>query len=600
MKTVFVSIIIFLIMSCKFNDKEDRFTIHSDKIMEDKAFPKKAWWKEAVVYQIYPRSFKDSNGDGIGDIQGIISKLDYLDRLGVDVVWLSPHFDSPNADNGYDIRDYRKVMEEFGTMADFDQMLAGLKQRGIKLIIDLVVNHSSDEHEWFKQSMSSKDNPYRDYYIWKSGKDGKEPNNWPSFFGGSAWEQAGPDGEYYLHYFAKKQPDLNWENPKLREEVYDLMRFWLDKGVDGFRMDVIALISKRQGFKDMDSIGLQHPEFTYAYGPRLHEFLKEMNQKVLSNYDVMTVGEAFGGTPEMTMELTDERNEEIDLAFWFDVARIGRDNWYQNDWSLTEFKKLVKEQSDVNYYNWPTIFLTNHDNPRTVSKFGDDSPEFREPSAKLLAMLLLTQRGTPFLYQGDEIGMTNFPFASFDQFDDVEIKGNYAKVLASGISPETYLEELNQSGRDHARTPMQWSDEDQAGFTSGDTSWLAINPNYTRINVKDNLEDPNSIFHFYRKLLDIRQDNEDLIYGDYQDIAPEHPNIFAYTRTGAKATYLVILNMSSSQDALELNSSYTDYQLVIANQAVENKLLNNTSLKLGPWEGRLYQKNNTYHENIKN
>lgn len=563
----------------------------TENTASEKPMPTKRWWKEAVVYQIYPRSFKDSNGDGIGDIKGIISELDYLKKLGVDVIWLSPHFDSPNADNGYDIRDYRKVMSEFGTMEDFDQMLNGLKERGIKLIIDLVVNHSSDEHEWFKQSMSSKDNPYRDYYIWRSGKEGKEPNNWPSFFGGSAWEQAGPDGEYYLHYFANKQPDLNWENPKLREEVYDIMKFWLDKGVDGFRMDVIPLISKRQEFKDMDSTALLHPEFTYAYGPRLHEFLKDMNREVLSKYNVMTVGEAFGGSSEMTMELTDERNDEINLAFWFDVARIGRDNWQQNDWTLLQFKKLINEQSNINHYNWPTFFLTNHDNPRTVSKFGNDSPEFRVSSAKLLSMLLLTQKGTAFLYQGDEIGMTNYPFTTFDQFDDVEIKGNYRKVLASGISSETYLLELNKSGRDHARTPMQWSDENQAGFTKGDKSWLGVNPNYKNINVQNNLDDPNSIFHFYRKILDIRRDNEDLIYGDYLDIAPENTNVLAYTRTGTNRTYLIILNMSNNKVQFDIDKKYTNFKLVLANQSVESLNIDNVSLDLKPWEARLYELN---------
>ena len=313
-----------------------------------------------------------------------------------------------------------------------------------------------------------------------------------------------------------------------------------------------------------------------------------MNQKVLSKYDVMTVGEAFGGTPEMTMELTDERNNEINLAFWFDAARIGRDNWYQNDWTLPEFKKLVNEQSNVNYFNWPTFFLTNHDNPRTVSKFGDDSPEFRVTSAKLLAMLLLTQRGTPFLYQGDEIGMTNYPFTSFDQFDDVEVKGNYEKVVTGGISPEIYLEELNKSGRDHARTPMQWSHENQAGFTSGDEPWLVINPNYTEINVKDNLEDPNSIFHFYKRLLDIRRGNHDLIYGDYEDIAPEHSEIFAYTRTGENETFLIILNMSGKKVSFNLDPKFKNYKLVISNLSRANQKINSEIMELSPWEARLY------------
>ncbi len=550
---------------------------------------KREWWKEQVVYQIYPRSFRDANGDGIGDIQGIISELDYLDRLGVDIVWLSPHFDSPNADNGYDIRDYRKVMAEFGTMEDFDQMLAGLKQRGIKLIIDLVVNHSSDEHEWFQQSMSSKDNPYRNYYIWRPGVDGGPPNNWPSFFGGSAWQQAGPDGEYYLHYFHRKQPDLNWENPKLREEVYSLMRFWLDKGVDGFRMDVIPLISKDQDFPDMDAETLRHPETVYASGPRLHEFLNEMNRKVLSRYDVMTVGEAFGVSPARALRMTDERRQEIDLAFLFDIVRIGRDNWYQRDWTLPQLKGLFTMPSALDSHHWPTIFLSNHDNPRPVSKFGDDSPAYRMASARLLAMLLLTQKGTPFLYQGDEIGMTNYPFTAFDQFDDVEIKGNYQQVMDSGVSAVEYLAELNKNSRDHARTPMQWSSAPLGGFTTGDSSWLAVNPNYKTVNVEASLKNPDSIFNFYRQLLDIRRGNLDLIYGEYYDIAPEHEQIFAYTRTGRNRTYLVVLNMSGDEVHFATGHDFNNYQLVITNQKVSRSQIATGELALKPWEARLYQ-----------
>ncbi len=549
------------------------------------------WWKEQVVYQIYPRSFKDSNGDGIGDLKGIISKISYLDTLGVDIIWLSPHFDSPNADNGYDIRDYRKVMEEFGTMDDFNQLLVGLHERGIKLIIDLVVNHSSDEHRWFQASMSSKDNPYREYYIWKPGKNGREPNNWPSFFGGSAWEQAGPDGEYYLHYFSKKQPDLNWENPKLREEVYNIMRFWLDKGVDGFRMDVIPLISKHQDFPQMNDEMLNHPEWIYASGPRLHEFLHEMNKEVLSKYDLMTVGEAFGVSAELTQRMTDERREEINLAFLFDVARIGRDNWIQNAWSLKDWKALFTMQSALDRFHWPTVFLTNHDNPRSVSKFGNDSAQFRVSSAKLLAMLLLTQRGTPFMYQGEEIGMTNYPFTSFYQFDDVEIKGNYEKVIASGESAETYLKELNESSRDHARTPMQWSDDNQGGFTDGKKSWLGVNPNYNKINVESDLANPNSVFHFYRKLLDIRRNNESLIYGEYLDIAPEHNEVFAYTRSGVGESYLVVLNMSDKLVDFDIKNEFIGYSLVIGNLEKEPKIISTNVLQLKPWEARLYRSN---------
>jgi oligo-1,6-glucosidase len=555
---------------------------------ENKSEVNRKWWKEAVVYQIYPRSFKDSNGDGIGDIKGITSELDYLKNLGVDVVWLSPHFDSPNTDNGYDIRDYRKVMNEFGSMDDFDQMLAGLKKRGIKLIIDLVVNHSSDEHKWFEESKTSKNSPYRDYYIWRPGEDGKAPSNWPSFFGGSAWEKAGPDQEYYLHYFAKKQPDLNWENPKLRDEVYAIMKFWLDKGVDGFRMDVIPLISKHQNFPDMDAATLKHPESVYASGPRLHEFLKEMNKNVLSQYDLMTVGEAFGVSPELTNQMTDERTHEIDMAFLFDVARIGRDNWYQNDWTLPQLKTLFKTQSDLDQHHWPTVFLTNHDNPRSVSKFGDDTHKFRTPSAKLLAMLLLTQKGTAFMYQGEEIGMTNYPFTTFNQFDDVEIKGNYQQVLANGVTPEKYLEELNKSGRDHARTPMQWTAKQQAGFTTGDKSWLAVNPNFKEINVENELKNTNSIFYFYKQLLNIRRGNDDLIYGDYLDIAPNHPEVFAYTRTGKNKTYLVVLNMSGKKVSFKLDSKYKNYKLVIENQYF-TKRIKAGKLELEPWGAQLYE-----------
>lgn len=552
------------------------------------------WWKEQVVYQIYPRSFKDSNGDGIGDIQGINSELDYLKDLGVDIIWLSPHFDSPNADNGYDIRDYRKVMDEFGTMADFDEMLAGIKARDMKLIIDLVVNHSSDEHEWFEQAKSSKDNPYRDYYIWKPGKGDEPPTNYPAFFGGSAWEKAGPDDEYYLHYFAKKQPDLNWENPKLRAEVYDLMRFWLDKGVDGFRMDVIPLISKDQSFPDLDAEALRHPETFYASGPRLHEFLHEMNREVMSRYDVFSVGECFGVNPARALRLTDERRQELDLAFIFDIARIGRDNWRQTGWTLKEFKELFTIQAASDQFHWPTVFLTNHDNARTVSTFGNDSAEHRESGAKLLALLLLTQKGTPFIYQGEEIGMTNYNFTDFSQFDDVEVRGMYPQVTASGVPPEEYLAHLNQTGRDHCRTPMQWSDETNAGFTSGEKSWLLINPNYSEINVKANQQDPNSVLAFHKQLLKYRKENLDLIYGDYYDIAPDHEQLFAYTRNTDSTTHLIVLNMSDDGVDFELGGKFDDFQPILTTSVQPVEVITDGAVHLSPWEGRLYiNPNNT-------
>ncbi len=550
--------------------------------------PKKAWWKEQVVYQIYPRSFKDANGDGMGDLQGIISKIDYLVALGIDIVWLSPHFDSPNADNGYDIRDYRKVMDAFGTMADFDEMLAKFKEKGIKLIIDLVVNHSSDEHHWFKQSKSSKENPYREYYIWRPDKNGKEPSNWPSFFGGSAWELDPKTNEYYLHYFSKKQPDLNWENPELREEVYSIMRFWLDKGVDGFRMDVIPLISKHLDFNDMSASELKHPEIIYASGPRIHEFLREMNDTVLSQYDVMTVGEGFGVSRALTQRMTDERRKELNLSFLFDIVRVGRDNWRQGDFTLPQLKELFTAQNDTDNFHWPTVFLNNHDNPRSVSKFGCDSPEHRVASAKLLALLTLTQRGTPFLFQGEEIGMTNYCFTSFDQFDDVEIRGNYRQVLRSGVGALTYLSELNKSSRDHSRTPMQWSNEAQGGFTHAEKSWLAINNNYEQINVANQLADTNSVFHFYKTLLEMRRGNDDLIYGDYFDIAPDHEQVFAYTRTGTQKTFLIVLNMSGTLACMKLDDLYHGYKLIVSNYTNDYVSWVRETLELGPWEARMY------------
>ena len=369
------------------------------------------WWKEAVVYQIYPRSFKDSNGDGIGDLKGITSKLDYIKGLGVTVVWLSPHYDSPNADNGYDIRDYRKVMTEFGTMADFDTMLAEIKKRHMRLIIDLVVNHTSDEHRWFVESRKSKDNPYRDFYIWRSPKDGHEPNNDPSFFSGSAWQFDETTNQYYLHYFAVKQPDLNWDNPKVRSEVYSLMKFWLDKGVDGFRMDVIPLISKNQDFPDLTPEQLRNFGNAYANGPHMHDYLQEMNREVMAKYDVMTVGEALGISLEQTPLMVGEDRKELNMIFNFDAVRLDRQGSQWKDWSLPDLKAIyTKHAEGLDTHSWDTVFLSNHDNPRVVSSFGNDSDAYRVPSAKLLTTMLLTLRGTPFFYQGDELGMTNYPF----------------------------------------------------------------------------------------------------------------------------------------------------------------------------------------------
>ena len=545
------------------------------------------WWKEQVVYQIYPRSFYDSNNDGIGDIKGIILKLDYLKLLGIDIIWISPHFDSPNEDNGYDIRNYKKVMEEFGTMEDFDLLLNEIHIRKMKLIIDLVVNHSSDEHNWFIESKSSKDNKYRDYYIWKAGDKNSPPNNWTSFFGGSAWEKDPISNDYYLHYFSKKQPDLNWENNKVREEVYDVMKFWLDKGIDGFRMDVIPFISKDQDFNNLSKKELLNPEKVYSSGPRLHEFLKEMNSKVLSKYDILSIGEAFGISEDTMIQLSDEREEELDLVFLFDIIRIGRENWIQNKWNLAQLKKLFNTQSSVDEFHWPTVFLNNHDNPRSVSKYGNDK-DYRIKSAKLLAMLTLTQRGTPILYQGEEIGMTNYNFSELNQFNDLEVLGNLSKAISSGISKKEYILHLNKTSRDHSRTTMQWSSGTKGGFSNGNNNWFLSNPNHDRINVENDLNNEDSIFHFYRKLLQIRKQSKDLIYGHYFDLDPNHQNIFIYQRVGLKTTYLIILNMSDSLINYNFNN-LTEYSLEFSNLNTKPRISSN-QIELLAWDALMFKK----------
>ena len=545
------------------------------------------WWKEQVIYQIYPRSFYDSNGDGIGDIKGIILKLDYLKFLGIDIIWLSPHFDSPNDDNGYDIRDYRKIMEEFGDMNDFDNLLSEIHSRKMKLVIDLVVNHTSDEHNWFIESKSSSKNKFRDFYIWKEGSETNPPNNWTSFFGGSAWEKDLKTNDYYLHYFSKKQPDLNWENQKVRREIYDIMKFWLDKGIDGFRMDVIPFISKDLSFKNLSKSKLINPEFSYASGTKLHQFLKEMNSKVLSKYDIVSIGEAFGISNESMIKMTDERENELNLVFIFDIIRIGRDNWIQNKWNLKELKKLFEQQSNVKHFNWPTVFLNNHDNPRSVSKYGNDL-QFREKSAKLLAMLILTQKGTPVLFQGEEIGMTNYKFESLDQFDDLEVIGNLPKAIKSRINKKEYLKHLNISSRDHSRTTMQWNNKINGGFTEGNNNWFLTNSNYSSINVENDLKNINSIFHFYKSLIDLRKKSNDLIYGDYQDLDPTNESLFIYQRKGKKFCYLVILNMSNASLKYNFNN-LTKYSLELSNRTSDLNFFSD-DIDLLPWDALMFKK----------
>jgi oligo-1,6-glucosidase len=554
------------------------------------------WWKEAVVYQVYPRSFKDSNGDGIGDLPGITSKLDYLQKLGVTVIWLSPHYDSPNADNGYDIRDYRKVMKEFGTMDDFDALLKGIKQQHMRLIIDLVVNHTSDEHRWFVESRKAKDNPYRNYYIWRAGKTGPDgaelpPNNDPSFFFGSAWEKDPATNEYYLHYFAKKQPDLNWDNPEVRNQVYDLMKFWLDKGVDGFRMDVIPLISKDQSFPELTPEQLSHVDAVYAHGPHLHEYLQEMNRNVMSKYDVMTVGEALGISLSETPLLVDERRRELNMIFNFAAVRINRDGKQWKDWTLPGLKGVYDRQdAALDVYSWNTVFLSNHDNPRLVSSFGDDSAANRVPSAKLLATMLFTLKGTPFVYQGDELAMTNYPFERMEDFDDIEAKNGYkADVLTGKVSAADYIANLRKMGRDNARTPMQWDSSPNAGFTTAAKPWLAVNPNYKEINAKQELADPNSVYYYYQHMIELRKNSPALIYGDYKDLDPQNPNVYAYTRILGNDKYLVVLNFSSAPVGYVLPGGLTAGKLVVSNSNAAEEHV--SALKLKPWEARVYTLN---------
>ncbi|CAN5380857.1 oligo-1,6-glucosidase [soil metagenome] len=526
------------------------------------------WWKDAVVYQIYPRSFLDTNGDGVGDLPGITAKLDYLKDLGVDVVWLSPHFDSPNADNGYDIRDYRKVMAQFGTMADFDAMLAGMTARGIRLIIDLVVNHSSDEHAWFVESRMGRYNPYRDYYIWRDGKNGGPPNNYAAFFGGPAWTLDEASGQYYLHYFAAKQPDLNWENPKVREEVHDLMRFWLDKGVSGFRMDVIPFISKQPGLPDLTPDQRRAPQFVYASGPKLHDYLREMRREVLDHYDTLTVGEAFGVTPDGARDLMDSRRGELDLVINFDIVRMDIDGWRKTSWTLPRLKALYTQLDQAaGPFGWNTQFLSNHDNPRSVSHFGDDDPEWVERSAKVINTLILTQRGTPFLYQGEELGMTNYPFQTLDDFDDLEVSGRWRDVKHR-VSEEEYLANARAMGRDNSRTPMQWTNGPNGGFTTG-KPWLAVNPNSTAINAADQTERADSVLAHTRALIAWRRGSSDLREGAYEDIDPDHEQVFAYRRGGL----LVLLNFGRETVCYALPDGLVVEGLALGEATIEGQVV---------------------------
>lgn len=532
---------------------------------------KKNWWKESVVYQIYPRSFKDSNGDGIGDIPGIIEKLDYLKELGVNVLWISPMLESPQDDNGYDISDYRRIYKEYGTMEDYEKLLEEAHKRGIKILMDLVVNHTSDEHNWFIESRKSKDNPYRDYYIWREPVNGKEPNNWGSAFGGPAWEYDPQTEMYYLHLFSRKQPDLNWENEKVRQEVYDMMNFWCEKGIDGFRMDVISMISKDQTFPDGEMNNSLYGDFGpyCVHGPRVHEFLQEMNREVLSRYDIMTVGETSGVTIEEAQKYAGEAGKELNMVFQFEHVDNGSGDygkWTTEKYDFKEFKRImIKWQEELQGKAWNSLFLGNHDQPRSVSRFGNDNPAYRETSAKMLATCLHMMQGTPYVYQGEELGMTNVYFDILEDYRDIESINFFTELTEAGLmTPEYMMKCLMLRSRDNARTPMQWDDSAQAGFTDGE-SWIKVNPNYKEINAAQQLEDPNSIFHYYQKLIRLRKEKDIIVYGEFEPIYRDDEQIFAYIRRQKQEKLLTVCNFSDKNAEMEIPEEFKGAECLITN-----------------------------------
>ena len=528
----------------------------------------KAWWKEAVIYQIYPRSFADSNGDGIGDLNGITEHLPYLEKLGVDVLWLSPIYQSPNDDNGYDISDYRNIMTEFGTMEDFDRMLAEAHKHHLKIVMDLVVNHSSDEHAWFIESRKSKDNPYRDYYIWKDPVDGKKPNNWGSCFGGSAWEYDETTNMYYLHCFSKKQPDLNWENPKVRDAVFDMMTWWCDKGIDGFRMDVISMISKDPAYPDGPITDGLYGSFSpyVCNGPHVHEYLQEMNRRVLSKYDLLTVGEACNVNTEEAKKYANKEQTELNMVFQFEhmdcvPGPIGK--WTTEKPRLSVVRSILnKWQYELEGKAWNSLYWDNHDQPRVVSRFGNDSEQFRVVSAKMLATCLHMMKGTPYIYQGEEIGMTNVCFDHLEDYRDIESINAYHQYVDSGlVSPENMMSYLKFISRDNARTPMQWNDSENAGFTAG-TPWIKVNPNYTTINTEAALADPDSVFYYYQKLIQLRHSLPIIVYGTFHGLLEDSETIYAYTRTLDGQTLTIACNFTDAEQPCDLFENGAGRELI--------------------------------------
>jgi oligo-1,6-glucosidase len=546
------------------------------------------WWKESVVYQIYPRSFLDTTGNGIGDLKGIQGKILYLKNLGVDIVWICPVYESPNDDNGYDISNYVKIMDEFGGDQAFDELLEALHSNGIKLMMDVVLNHSSDEHHWFKESRKSKSNKYRDYYFWKEGKEGGPPNNWTSFFGGSTWKYDELTKEYYLHLFTEKQPDLNWENPKVRKEIHDVLHFWLEKGIDGFRMDVISLISKQLDFPDADSNS--YTEIItkyYSNGPRIHGFLNELNRNLLCNYDVVTVGEGPGIDLKNGPLYVEEDREELNMIFHFDHMFIdaGPGGKYDLvDFDFVRFKQVFGQWDEaLQNGGWGSVFLGNHDFSRMVSRFGNDT-SFRVESAKLLATLLLTLRGTVYIYQGDEIGMTNVAFDSIEDYNDVETRNNWKEAKAKGKNMNDFLKIVHLQSRDNARTPMQWNKGKNAGFTEAEP-WLKVNPNYEEINVEDAMSDEHSILSFYKEMIKFRKDNLTLVYGNYECLDLQNKKVFAYRRFDGLSEFLILLNFSDEPVQWHYDLDQNAYETVKSNQVIGD-----IDFELKPWQAKILRK----------
>lgn len=554
----------------------------------------KRWWKESVVYQIYPRSFCDSNGDGIGDLNGITGKLDYLKELGIDVIWLSPVYKSPNDDNGYDISDYQAIMDEFGTMEDFDRMLATAHEKGIKIMMDLVVNHTSDEHKWFIESRKSTDNPYRDYYIWRPAKeDGSLPNNWGSCFSGPAWEYDKTTDMYFLHLFSKKQPDLNWDNPAVRQDVFDMMNWWLKKGVDGFRMDVISLISKEPGLPDKEPGINGYATFNVsANGPHVHEYLQEMRQKALNNADTITVGECSGVTLEEAKKYARSDEKELNMVFQFEHMDVDSDEkagkWTTRKMDLRNLKKiLTRWQKGLQDIAWNSLYWENHDQPRSVSRFGNDSDEYREISAKMLATCIHMMQGTPYVYQGEELGMTNCPFNTLDNFRDLESINAFHELTEQGkMTEEDMMAAIGYKGRDNARTPMQWDDSAYAGFSTA-TPWIMVNPNYTKINAKDQINREDSVFKYYQKLIKLRHESELIVYGTYDLILDDDKDIYAYIRTLGDEKLIVYCNFSENTREVELPEEFTNGKALISNYS-DAKV--NHKITLRPYEAIVIQK----------